>query len=86
VQFFTAAEKSGLGLATLNGIVASAGNLEVAKDALIDAMAAAQASTKPSPAGGHHGGGNPAKDDKAGGIVAAYRKAGGRTRADTAAR
>lgn len=86
VQFFTAAEKSGLGLATLNGIVASAGNLEVAKDALIDAMAAAQASTKPSPAGGHHGGGSTAKDDKAGGIVAAYRKAGGRTRTDTAAR
>jgi len=86
VQFFTAAEKSGLGLATLNGIVAQASNLEVAKDALIDAMAAAQASTKPSPAGGHHGGGSTAKDDKAGGIVAAYRKAGGRTRADAAAR
>lgn len=79
-QFFTAAEKSGLPLATLNGIVAQHGNLEAAKDALIDAMASGQSAAKPSAAGGQLGGGSPAKDDKAAGILASYRKAGGRTR------
>ena len=79
-QFFTAAEKSGLPLATLNGIVAKHGSLDAAKDELIDAMASAQSGAKPSAAGGQLGGGNPAKDDKASGILASYRKAGGRTR------
>lgn len=85
-HFFTAAENSGLGLKALNDIVAKSGSLDVAKDALIDAMAAAQGNNKPAPAAGHVGPEAGGKADKADGILAAYRKAGGRTRADAPAR
>ncbi|MCJ2108036.1 Clp protease ClpP [Methylobacterium sp. E-041] len=84
-QFFTAAENSGLALKALNEIVARAPTLEAAKDGLIDAMASHQSPNKPAPAAGHLGAGS-GKDDKAGGILASYRKAGGRTREDVAAR
>ena len=84
-QFFTAAENSGLGLKALNEIVAKASSLDAAKDGLIDAMASHQSPNKPSPAAGHLGA-STGKDDKAGGILASYRKAGGRTREDVAAR
>ncbi|GJE27955.1 head maturation protease, ClpP-related [Methylobacterium organophilum] len=83
-QFYAAAENSGLRLKTLNEIVAKSASIDVAKDALIDAMSAAQSGNKPPPAAGHLSS-ESGKDDKAASILASFRKAGGRTR-ETVAR
>jgi phage major head subunit gpT-like protein len=49
--FYASAESSGLTLADLNKIVLDSASHEVAKDALIDAMAKAQNADKPGPGG-----------------------------------
>lgn len=79
-KFYASAHNSGLGIQALNGIVAKASSLEAAKDALIDAMAAGQSAGKPSPAAGQVDTGAAPGADKADGILAAVRKAGGRVR------